>query len=271
MKTTKLLLPIDFTPETEHAINYAIELFSEQPKEIVLLHIMDDGNSSEVEAKLVDLQKKYSTDKSPIRYKIEPGKVFDDIGRIAEEINADFVVMGIHETNMMQRLLGSRAVKVITDSKVPFIVVQKHSDPQPIKKIAMTIDIDKDSIQIAKTAAALASFFNSEIVLVGGDHNDTAMRRKVVTNMTVAINHIQSKNIEASHVLLPRDNFMNGFLNYCNDESIDMIAATYYMNNFQILSAKFVQELLENGLNIPVLTIDAQSVRSGSQLSFMTL
>lgn len=132
----------------------------------------------------------------------------------------------------------------------------------------MTIDVERESVQVAKMAVSLASFFNSEVVLVGGDHQDPMLRHKVVSNMQVAINHIKNNGFNASHVFLERDHFMQHLFEYCQTENIDLIAATYYMNNFQILSAKFVQELLENELQLPVLTIDAHAVNLGTKFSF---
>lgn len=268
MKTAKLVIPIDFTSVTEHAINYAIELFASQEKELVLLHILTDLKESQAEDKLNALQEKYNDTFATISYRIEKGKIFDNIGKIAESIGANFVVMGTHDTNRVSKLFGSKAIKVITDSKVPFITVQEESQPRKISRIAMTIDVERESVQVAKTAVSLASYFNSEVVLVGGDHEDPMLRHKVVSNMKVAITHIKNHGIEASHVFLERDHFLQHFYEYCKDEKIDLIAATYYMNNFQILSAKFVQELLENDLQLPVLTVDAHAENIGTKFSF---
>lgn len=268
MKTTKLLIPIDFTSVTEHAISYATQLFTDQDKELVLLHILTDLKESEAEEKLKALKEKYSDTSVALTYRIEKGKIFDDIGRIAETIDADFVIMGTHDTNRVSKLFGSKAIKVITDSKVPFITIQEESQPRKISRIAMTIDVERESVQVAKTAVSLASYFKSEVVLVGGDHEDPILRHKVISNMKVAITHIKNHGIEASHVFLERDHFMQHFIDYCKAEKIDLIAATYYMNNFQILSAKFVQELLENDLQLPVLTIDAQAEKIGTLFSF---
>ncbi len=127
MKTAKLVIPIDFTSVTEHAINYAIVLFASQEKELILLHILTDLKENQAEDKLKALQEKYNDTSAAISYRIEKGKIFDDIGRIAESIDADFVVMGTHDTNRVSKLFGSKAIKVITDSKVPFITVQEES------------------------------------------------------------------------------------------------------------------------------------------------
>lgn len=269
MKETKLVIPVDFTEVTEHALNYAIKLFHDQQPTIVLLHILDDLDDSEAINQLNALKNKYVLQNPKMQTEIVEGRVNDDIGRIAESIEADFVIMGIHSAKRVHKLLGSRAIKVISDSKVPFITVQADSNPGKIAKIAMTIDVEKESVQVAKTAVSLANYFKSEIILIGGDHDDPMLRNRVITNMKVAISHLSNHGISATSVFLKRDKFMDKLIHYCEENGVGMIAATYYMNNFQILSAKFVQDLLENKLNLPVLTIDAQSVGSSSQLSFM--
>ncbi len=109
MKTVKLVIPIDFTPVTEHAITYAIELFEDHQKELVLLHILTNLKETKAEENLKQLQSKYSAPSLTVDYKIETGKIFDDIGRIAETIDADFIVMGTHETTRVNKLAAKRS------------------------------------------------------------------------------------------------------------------------------------------------------------------
>ena len=168
-------------------------------------------------------------------------------------------------------MFGSKAVEVISDSKVPFIVIQKGTKFEPIRKIVMTIDLDKDSIQVVKTAANVCQYFNSELILIGGNHDDEVLRQKVNINMRIALSHLKEKNIKCSSELLERKNFTEELTAYCKNNNVDMLAATYYLDTFQILSEKFVQHLLNNDIGIPVLTIDAQAVSVGSQYSFMSV
>jgi hypothetical protein len=65
---------------------------------------------------------------------VRVGSVYEDIGDAAAEIDADLIIMGTHGMRGMQFITGSRALRVITSSSVPFVVVQER----PIKEGATT-------------------------------------------------------------------------------------------------------------------------------------
>lgn len=272
MQKQTYLVPIDFTDVTENALNYAIEMSNDSDNEIILLHIEGEHEVKVAESWLTDLVKKYQGDyEGKISSKIVSGKVAADISEVAKEVNASFIIMGVHGENRFQKLFGSRAVKVISASKTPFIVVQKGTTFKQIKTIAMTIDLDTDSVQVVKTAVELCKFFRSDLVLVGGDHTDSRLKRKVNANMKIALSYLRTHKIDSSVIFLERKEFGEKLLVYCKRNKVDMLAATYYMNTFQLLSDKFVQKLLNNEVGIPVLTIDSESMNRGSQFSFLSV
>jgi len=80
--------------------------------------------------------------------------------------------MGTRGANGMQKLFGSNALKIVSNSAAPFIVTQSKTSIENINKIAMTIDLARESIQVVKYATSIAKDFNSEIVLIAGDHTD---------------------------------------------------------------------------------------------------
>lgn len=272
MKKQRLIIPIDFTNSTENALIYAKNMASNSNDDLVLFHVLDELSESEAMAKLDALVNKHLNDFSgSVELKTADGKVSEQIGNVAELVEANFIVMGVHETTRFGSLFGSDAISVISKSKVPFIVVQDGTVYTPVGKIAMTIDLERESIQIVKAASKLCEALNSELVLVAGDHSDPELKRKVTNNLRVSLEHLKQNNIKASVHYLERKQFIENFVTYCKEENIEMIAATYYTTTFQFLSAKFVQNLLSNSLKIPVLALDAEAVSSGSQFSFLSV
>lgn len=273
MDIFKLVVPIDFTDTSKDVIHYAWDLARDEKDddELVLVHVLDQLSEKEAKEKLDELAKKELDGfKGKVRTVVITGEVEDHIGSFAETEKANFVVMGVHETSLLDRLLGSRAMEVVAYSKVPFITVQKGTKYRAIDKIAMTIDLDIDSIQVVKAAASLAHNLEAELLLVAGDHKDENFKRKVRSNLKVATNYLDKQKLKYSVELLDRDDFMDKLLALCKEKEIDIIAATYYMNTLSILSSKFVQRLISNENKLPVLTVDAQIFSSGPQFPFIT-
>ncbi len=273
MMTKRLILvPIDFLQPTLDALEYAREFARKNHFGIYLLHITGSKNDVQVGTqKLQDLIGSLKEDTIDFQFQAIQGSIKDDIAKIAQSIDATFIIMGIHGVRGIQKLTGGKSLKVITDSKVPFIVVQADTKYKDIDKIVMTIDLEKESIQIVKTAVSLAKDFGAEIIMVGGDHDDPMFKRKVSVNIKVAKEFFRVNNVKSSVVLLPRKNFEKNLIDYCNANEVDLMAVTYYPETFYLLSTKFVENLLENDLKIPVLTLDSMSISSGSQFSFLTV
>lgn len=271
MNNKVLVIPIDFSDITENALKYALKMSNSDDK-LILLHIEGELNKEFTKNEMETLINKYQEEcKGELSYKIVEGKVNKDIDKIAQTLDASLIVMGTRGASKLEKYFGSNAIQVISSSKTPFIVVQSETYFKPISKIAMTIDLDKESVQIVKIARRLCQYFNSELILIGGEHSDPILKKNVRTNMTIAMSHFKEHGLKCSFELLDRKNFLKDLINFCDKNEIGMLAATYYPENFQILSKKFVQQLFNNELKMPVLTVDAESVSSGSKYSFISV
>lgn len=191
---------------------------------------------------------------------VSVGKIESDIGNTAEELDVSFILMGIHKKSRLDKIFGSRPIKVISESKTPYITIQEGGTLMPISKIAMTIDLEKESVQIVDAAVYLAKLFGAEILLVGGDHTDPTLKTKVAVNVRTTRHQLANSGIQSSVHLLDRSAFMENFIEFCSENDVNLIAATYYPDTFTVFSNKFVQRLMENEACIPVLTLDSQSV-----------
>ena len=218
----KIVVPIDFTESTENALVYALSMANTNSDELILLYIIDDFNEQSAKSKMETLKDKVLKGyPGKVTLKILEGKINEQIGSFAEIVEATYIVMGIHKSSRLENLFGSKAIDVISKSKVPFIIVQNNTIYNGIKKIAMTIDLDKESIQVVKTASELASNFGAELILVAGDHTDSELKKKVTTNLRVAIDFLQKNNIKGSVKLLERKNFGDEFIQLCTDCNFD--------------------------------------------------
>jgi len=268
-----LLVPIDFEQPTINALKFAINMAKNNGYAIDLLHII----SSEADRTLADIKINELIDNqlkvSGIEYKahILVGKVDPDIAKTGEVLDSTFIVMGTHGATGLSKIFGSKAIDVIQESNTPFIVVQSDTEITEGHKIAMTIDLEKESIQIVKAAAKLAKEFGAEIILVGGDHTDPLLKSKVAVNVSTTRKLLNEQGIKSSVVLLERKDFLDNFIAFCRENNVGVIAATYYADTFSVFSTKFVQKLLGNEAKLPVLTLNSDSIMVGHQYSFISV
>ena len=123
----KVLVPHDFTSVADCAISHAAQVAKSYNGDVYLLHVVSKQKEVEpTREKLKEIalkaEGKYGVNMHVV---VRIGSIFEDIGDVASEISAGYIVMGTHGARGMQKILGSHAIKVISHSKVPFIVVQE--------------------------------------------------------------------------------------------------------------------------------------------------
>ncbi len=181
----KILVPIDFTPVTENALTYAVGLSATLPVScIVLFHVVPSAREAgKAAAELDNLAGRYK-DRAPVAFEtdVRPGNIFDLIGKTAADLGASLIVMGTHGIKGMQRLIGSRAMKVITQSETPYIVIQ-HEPFRPIRKILLPVDYTREAKQMLPLLQSLNERFKASICLVRQESKDEFIDDKIRNNM----------------------------------------------------------------------------------------
>ena len=190
----KILVPIDFTPVTENALKYALLL--PPSKEVVLFHVVNaQAEVSKAEQKLKDLGDNYrNTYKGQIDFSVKTGNIFDHIGEEALHQKADIIVMGTHGVKGMQHIVGSKAMKVITNSKTPYIVVQNKSFEE-IKNILVPVDFTRESKQVLPFLVTIANIFGAKLQLLRQSYSkDEFIKNKIDNNLAYFKSVLDSNN-----------------------------------------------------------------------------
>jgi len=114
---SKIIVPTDFTSVSEVAIRYANELASLTKSQIHLLHIVDKENErAGAEAQMKDQANKLGI--GSVGTVTAVGNIFEDIPDTAERENAELIVMGTHGLRGMQFIVGSNALRVVSEGNV---------------------------------------------------------------------------------------------------------------------------------------------------------
>jgi nucleotide-binding universal stress UspA family protein len=192
------------------------------------------------------------------------GNIFEDIGDVAAELGISLIFMGTHKASRWQKLVGSRAIKVISSSPVPFIVTQeKLMNSSGYDNIVVPLDLNVETKQKLELVAKIAHYFDSQVHLLTNDDSDEFIKTKLKANQVWASNYLESKDIKnSSHLVDQDDSLTEGIFKLSKEVDADLIAIMnledetvlgLYENTFQ-------EEIVANDLKVPVLCVNPHPV-----------
>ena len=139
----KILIPVDFSPPSDHATDYGVDLAEQLGAEVDVVHAyqipiyaLPDGGvmvgpefvsrlTESAQKGLDQLVERYADRKVKLRTHMADGAPHLEVQRLAEELGADLIVMGTHgRTGLRHFLLGSVAERVVRVSTVPVVTVR---------------------------------------------------------------------------------------------------------------------------------------------------
>jgi nucleotide-binding universal stress UspA family protein len=225
----KVLVPHDFTSVADCALNHAVQIAKSFEGEVYLLHIVSKAKNVETtKEKLskiaVDAEQKLGVNTHVI---VRIGNIFDDIGDVAKELGAGYIVMGTHGAVGMQKIMGSHALKVISHSEVPFLIVQSKNptETDSYDDIVVPIDYSNLTKQKLTVVSSIATHFNSKIHLFAEKENDKFLQKKLDRELSFAKNYFADKSVSYDMVFAEESgNFKKQLVQHASKINADMIA-----------------------------------------------
>ena len=271
IQSATYLVPVDFTPASVRATRFAIDLSKNEADEIVLFHVIkSEKERHKAELTMQGFAVEHTQDyKGKLTTKVIEGSLTEEIEEAVKILGVDLVVLGTHCITGLGKVFRSYAFKIVEDISVPLIIVQKETVFQKIHKIMMTIDLERGSVQIVRMAANIGKMFNSEIILVAKEQTEAHLRTRTDINMAVCHKVLEEHNIAHKFIYVDGKDFVGKIFKLCQEENVDMLAATYYQQHVHVFTESFVQTLAYNDFHIPLLTMDEESTHSGTQFGAM--
>jgi nucleotide-binding universal stress UspA family protein len=261
MSSNHYLVPHDFTPAGDAALKYAIHLSKHLNVEIKLLHVVQSKSDiikaqSKLEEIISNTEKHSDVEYSAL---VQVGSIFDEIGKAAKNESVQLIVMGTHGSKGLQKIMGSYAMKLITCTNTPFVVVQKDTPVKEIKHIVVPIDLSKESLQIINNAGDMATMFGATVHLLGEKQNDESLSIKMKNRIHIVKNQLTDRNISCVVELIPQGgSYYKKIMNYARTHEIDMLAVAYYTESLFPQFDTFAQSLITNEDKLPCLIINSK-------------
>jgi len=265
-----VLVPTDFTEAGQNAINHGVELAQFLDHKLVLMHVINKDSKAQLKKEKLDISsiiEKLDDLANDIRERTRitvetltrEGSIFDEIHQGASDIGAKIMVMGTHGKKGLQHVFGSFALKVVTKTAVPTIVVQEKSFDEGYKKIVFPINSFTEARQQVQWAIHMSRTFGSVINIFKQPQNEPGKDRKIKVVTAQIEEAFKKYNIpytitEASKT----KHFGDQMISYAAGEDADMIMI---MTDADIFSPDFNsgawdEKMMFNEHNIPVMCIN---------------
>lgn len=276
MTKKKFIVPFDFTDVAESAVEHAMITAQVVGADVHLLHVVAKKEAvKEARAKLlgaVEKVKSASLAKNiEIVNHVRVGNIFDDIAEFAMEIGAELIFMGTHGAHGWQHITGSHALKVVTNSPTPFIVVQENRVGESgYDDIVVPLDLHKETKQKLTLVANMAKYFNSRVHVVIPDETDEFLQHTVKANIIFANKFFGERNIEVTTSLAPSKDFDKEVINLAVKVNADLIAIMNIQKNqlLGVFGASHEQYMITNEAKIPVLLVNPINATNAYQAIF---
>lgn len=260
---SKIVVPSDFTAVSNVAIRYACEIGKSTKSDVHLLHIVK--NASEMADAQEKLANQAAEHKKQNGYDIKiitrVGNIFDDIPNVAVEEKAELIVMGTHGLQGMQFIVGSHALRIITESKVPLIVVQGGSEQvAKVRRILVPLDLHQETKQKLRIACDVAEKFNAEIHLISPKEKDEFLHNRLARNISYGEGYLEQRKIAYKTTITESGSggFVKELLKYAKYAEIDLICIlnTAEERLVHALGVDSEQKIITNESAIPVMILN---------------
>lgn len=249
----KVLVPFDFSPTAQHALNFATSLADVYPNvEISVLHIVETpvttgmstmgGGSDSVpefqnhvffmelietrKKQFKELEEKYVGSKFAFKSKLVLGNVFVGISGAIKEEAPDLVIMGSKGSSGLEEvLIGSNTEKVVRNATCPVITIKADTPIDKMKKVVFASDFKESDDKVAARIKRMQTIFNAEfyfvVVNTPGNFETT---RESISRIRAFVLRYKFENIKAEvYNSLSEE---SGIIEFADDVNADLIAMT---------------------------------------------
>lgn len=273
-KTAKkiIMVPWDFSEKAEFALEHAIQLSKILDTDVELIHIVKKEKEIEDATKRLNQTIEETGKKTGIKplSLVIVGNIFTTISEVATEMHAEMVIMGTHGMKGMQKLVGSWALKVITGSKVPFIVVQAPPSSHGFTDIVFPLDFRKENKEKINWIYYIARLYNSKFHIIKAKSTDRKFVKGIHSNLLFTKKFLDNNQIPYEIITAEgKKDFTTETIEYAHQINADLILimTTKDINLADYVMGAHEQTIISNKYQIPVMCINPRPGRIASGFS----
>ena len=271
----KIIVPVDFSEYSENALKVAASIARKQGAQIVAVHMMGlsdavltkDSSSSMEGMFYVKLsQKRFEEflDKDyleglTVHQTVKNYKVFSELDEVAQEHEADLIVMGSHgSSGLSEVFVGSNTEKVVRTAQTPVLVIKDDKD-FIVSKAVFACDFKEETIPAFYKAMAFFDLLDIETKLVyinlpGEKYLSTKKIEERIVNFIIQLKNV---TLGLEEIAIYGDYTVEkGIFNYAQRVKADIISLpTHGRRGLAHFFSGSIGEDVVNHSKLPVLTV----------------
>ena len=272
----KIIVPVDFSEHSEYALEAASNIARKYNSELIVLHMLELSNAILTSGstaindeavfylKLAEqrfetfLDKPYLEGLNVIPI-VKHFKVWDEVNAIANEYNANLIVMGSHGVSGIKEVLvGSNTEKVVRHSDIPVLVIKHNPILFDFENGVFASDFSEEAVPAYLKAKTIFDKLGAKLHLVyvnspDGNFRSSSEIDKRISDFLKAANgdlsQLREVNVVSDYTI------ENGILNFANVIGADVIAvATHGRKGLAHFFEGSISEDIANHSTLPVMT-----------------
>lgn len=278
----KILVPTDFSPNADKALDFAVQIAKQAKAEIILIHACEILNLTFNDH--IDLKKEYNqtiidkameslsllkksiedTEQLTVKIHLFQGTVTDTILKVSEDQHADLVVMGtLGNAGLKEKLFGSKTAEIIGKTNVPVLVVGLLSEWDIPEKIALAVNEFEENPDTTRFIFELAGLFNATVHVViitdedADQESDYLMRKKIIMDYVEKLK-LRYKSTVIKHTCLYNHKFEEPIEEFITQQGMDILAMVTHKRTFlESIFNRSMTKKMSYHTQIPLLAIPA--------------
>ena len=252
-----ILIPIDFSENSNAALEYASFIAKTKGVKLIILHITKDAASVELQLeRITALSFMQEIDAQIV---VREGKnISKIIKKVGVEFGVDLIVIGSNGISSVGELiLGSDTENVIRSSQFNVLTIKHKMLSLGLDSVLFPSDFSSEAYSVFETVKAFADLFGAKIYLLSVV---TSNRKKELENtaekMDAFVRHFSLTNSQYEKEIYQANNRELGVLNYSIDKDVDMIAIGSHGKGIvrKLVKESISQGLVKNTFK-PILTV----------------
>ena len=275
-----LLIPLDFRPESESALEYAVSIGKNLNARLHLLHILEEESPlyriviSDKQREMIRLGASEKLDELAEKFLVPEnlsytrtvmqGKVYDKIIEASQKTRSRLIIMGrTDSSDMKKNITGTNTMHIIKEARVPVLTLRKKQAHPGCSHIILPLDLTKQTIIKASNAIGMAKILQARITVVSLLQDNRKSTEIIFIQRLDEIRNIFEKlEVPCAVKLVPADddNFYTRLNRTVTELKGDlvMIMTQQELNVTEYFIGSRAQEII-NRSDYPVLSINPRS------------
>jgi nucleotide-binding universal stress UspA family protein len=242
-----ILVPVDFSPASRNATNYAAELakllhtrlllfhaymlptpISEVPYAMITVDNLQKENEDQLKKEADRLHDEYGVE---VERLVRIGVASDEIKTLTKEKEIGLIVMGMKGAGGLDKIIGSTTTNVSRKVKTAVLVIPHDATYIPIKHITYASDFTyKTSIQLFNPLLELARAVQARVHILnirqshGGDTEEELTGKRNNEIIFEGLNH--------EYVTIEEPSVNHGISKYLKQQSSELLAMVAHKHSF---------------------------------------